>query len=359
MLEWREQVSHAALDDYWRRVCYQDKFDQLTVPTLHISGWYDDEQIGTPLNFAGMTSQAPTAEARAAQRLLMGPWGHAVNRDSHLGEVDFGAGAIIDLRGEQLDWLERWLKGAGQDKPFAPARLFIMGENIWRDEREWPLARTVWTRYHLASGGRANSRFGDGALTINAPEAEQRPDGYRYDPARPTPFITEATSSQIGGPDDYAAVQRRDDTLVYQTEPLRNDLEVTGPVKVELFAASSAPDTDFMAMLLDVWPSGFTQRLCDGMIRARFRDGMDKPALITPGDVYRYEIDCWNTAHVFRAGHRVALQISSAAFPKFDRNLNTGAPLGMTSDMAIAQQTIFHDAARPSALILPIIPREE
>ena len=141
----------------------------MTVPTLHISGWYDDEQIGTPLNFAGMTTQAPTAEARAAQRLLMGPWGHATNRDSKLGEVDFGAGAIIDLRGEQLAWFDRWLKGIGTEEPVTPARIFIMGENVWRDEQEWPLARTVWTRYHLRSDGRANSRFGDGALTTDEP----------------------------------------------------------------------------------------------------------------------------------------------------------------------------------------------
>jgi putative CocE/NonD family hydrolase len=359
MPRWRDDVTHAELDDYWRRICYQDKFDQLTVPTLHISGWYDDEQIGTPLNFAGMTTHAQTAEARAAQRLLMGPWGHAVNRDSKLGEVDFGSGAIIDLRGEQLAWFDRWLKGIGVEEPITPARIFIMGENAWRDEREWPLARTVWTRYHLRGEGRANSRFGDGALSTDAPGAEETADTYRYDPARPTPFITEATSSQIGGPDDYAAVQRRDDTLVYQTPPLTTDMEVTGPVKVELYGASTAVDTDFMAMLLDVWPSGFAQRLCDGMVRARFRAGMDRPSLIQPGKVYRYAIDCWNTAHVFRAGHRVALQISSAAFPKYDRNLNTGAQLGVTSEMAVAEQTIHHDAARPSAVILPIIPRGE
>jgi uncharacterized protein len=330
----------------------------LTAPTLHISGWYDDEQIGTPLNFAGMTTHAPTVEARASQRLLMGPWGHAVNSASKLGEVDFGSSAIIDLRGEELAWFDRWLRGIGAEEPVTPARLFIMGENVWRDEREWPLARTVWTRYHLRGHGRANSRFGDGTLTTDAPPAEEPADSYRYDPTRPTPFITEATSSQIGGPDDYAAVQRRDDVLVYQTPPLSADIEVTGPVKVELYAASTAPDTDFMAMLLDVWPSGFSQRLCDGMVRARYREGMDRPALIQPGEVYRYELDCWNTAHVFRAGHRITLQISSAAFPKYDRNLNTGAELGVTSEMAVAEQTIHHDAARPSAVILPVIPRE-
>jgi hypothetical protein len=245
----------------------------------------------------------------------------------------------------------------GAEEPVAPARLFIMGENVWRDEQEWPLARTQWTRYHLRGAGHANSRFGDGALSADAPPAAEASDGYRYDPARPTPFITEATSSQIGGPDDYAAVQRRDDLLVYQTEPLTAAVEVTGPVKMDLYAASSAPDTDFTAMLLDVWPSGFAQRLTDGMVRARFREGMADPKLITPGEVYRYTIDGWNTAHVFRAGHRIAIQIASAAFPKYDRNLNTGAALGMSSEMAVAEQTIYHDAERPSAIILPVIPR--
>src|SRR5487761_116069 len=352
---WREEIEHAQLDDYWRPLCYQAHFERLSVPTLHISGWYDDEQIGTPLNFHGMTTRAATEEARRSQRLLMGPWGHHVNATTTLGEVNFGDAALIDLAGEQLAWFDRWLRGVGADTPVTPARIFIMGENVWRDEQEWPLARTQWARYHLRSGGQANSRFGDGALSTEAPPADEASDTYRYDPARPTPFITEATSSQIGGPDDYAAVQRRDDLLIFQTEPLASDVEVTGPVSVELYAASTAPDTDFMAMLLDVWPSGFAQRLTDGMVRARFREGMDRPSLITPGEVYRYAIDCWNTAHVFRAGHRIAAQIASAAFPKYDRNLNTGAPLGMTSEMVVAEQTIYHDAGRPSALILPVI----
>jgi putative CocE/NonD family hydrolase len=356
---WRVEIEHARLDDYWRRICYQDKFDQMDVPALHISGWYDDEQIGTPLNFHGMTTHAATAEARRSQRLLMGPWGHNVNSTAKLGDVDFGSAALIDLRGEQLTWFDRWLRGVGADEPTPPARIFIMGANVWRDEQEWPLARAISTRYHLRSAGRANSRFGDGALSPDAPPADEASDRYRYDPARPTPFITEATSSQIGGPDDYAAVQRRDDMLVYQTEPLSADIEVTGPISMDLYAASSAPDTDFMAMLLDVAPSGFAQRLTDGMVRARFREGMANPSLITPGAVYRYTIDCWNTAHVFRAGHRIAAQIASAAFPKYDRNLNTGATLGMTSEMAVAEQTIYHDAERPSAIILPIIPREK
>jgi putative CocE/NonD family hydrolase len=172
------------------------------------------------------------------------------------------------------------------------------------------------------------------------------------------PFISEPTSSQIGGPDDYSAIERRDDVLVYVTEPLKADVEVTGPIGVELYASSSAPDTDFTAKLVDVWPTGFVQRLCDGMVRARFRDGMDHPSLIEPGKIYHYTIDCWNTAQVFKAGHRIGLEISSSAFPKYDRNLNTGAPLGMTTEMAVAEQRIYHDEEHPSAMVLPVIPGE-
>lgn len=354
---WRRDIAHSQLDDNWDRICYQTRFDRVSVPTLHISGWYDDEQIGTPLNFAGMVAHGATAEARRSQRLLMGPWGHAVNTVSKLGEVDFGSQAIIDLRGEELRWFDRWLKHDEDAVPRSPVSIFIMGENTWRDEREWPLARTQWTPYYLHSAGDANSRFGGGSLAPEPPAAGEPQDTYRYNPARPVPFISEPTSSQIGGPDDYAAVTRRDDVLVYVTEPLDADTEVTGPVYVELYAASSAADTDFMAMLLDVHPSGFAQRLCDGMVRARFRDGMDKPDLIEPERVYQYRIDCWNTAQVFKAGHRIALTIASSAYPKYDRNLNTGAPLGTTAEMVVADQRIYHDASHPSALVLPVIPR--
>ncbi|MGO8950377.1 MAG: CocE/NonD family hydrolase [Ktedonobacterales bacterium] len=360
---WRDDIAHPQLDEYWDPQCYQHKFDRVSVPVLNISGWYDDEQIGTPLNFAGMTQHGATPEARAHQRLLMGPWGHAVNAASKLGEVDFGSQAIIDLRGEEARWFDRWLKPADDEaaakEPPLAVRIFVMGSNVWRDEPEWPLPQTQWTSYYLASGGRANSRFGDGSFSLQAPVSDAPSDTYTYDPRRPTPFITEPTSSQVGGPDDYAAIARRDDVLVYSTGPLAEDTEVTGPIRVELYSASSARDTDFTAMLLDVWPTGFTQRLCDGMVRARFREGMDKPSLIEPGEVYRYSIDCWNTSHVFKAGHGIALQIASAAFPKYDRNPNTGDPLGQTAETVPAHQHIYHDEAHPSAVILPIIPHQE
>jgi len=356
---WREELEHDRLDDYWRAICYQDKYDQLDLPVLHISGWYDDQQVGTPLNFMGMAAQAASPAARASQKLLMGPWGHRIVGVTRMGEVDFGPSALMNLEATQLRWFDRWLKGfpnGVSEEP--PVRIFVMGENAWRDERSWPPARAQFIRFYLHSSGRANSRFGDGALASEVP-GTQPPDSYRYDPARPFPFLTEPTSEQIGGADDYAAVQRRDDVLVYMTPPLERDTEVTGPIKVELYAASSAPDTDFMAMLADVHPSGFVQRLCDGMVRARYREGMTNPTPIEPGRVYRYTIDCWNTSQVFKRGHRICVQVASSAFPKYDRNLNSGESLASGSRMAVAEQKIHHDSERPSCVVLPIIPSIE
>ena len=352
---WHNDIAHAQLDEYWEPLCYQARFERVNVPVLHVSGWYDDEQIGTPLNYIGMTTRGAT-EARMSQRLLMGPWGHAVNTTTKLGEVDFGSSAIMDMRGEEVRWYDRWLKHI-EDEALPPVRIFVMGKNEWRDEAEWPLARTQWTSYYLHSGGSANSRFGDGSLSTAPPDTAEPFDSYRYDPARPVPFITDPTSNQIGGPDDYAAIERRDDVLVYRTDPLTEDTEVIGPIRVDLYASSSAPDTDFMAKLVDVWPTGFVQRLCDGMVRARFRDGMDRPSLIEPGKVYHYSIDCWNTAQVFKIGHRIGLEISSSAFPKYDRNLNTGAQLGVTTEMVVAEQRIYHDGEYPSAVVLPVVPK--
>jgi putative CocE/NonD family hydrolase len=354
---WREMFQHARLDDWWEPQRYQNKFDRVRVPVLHISGWYDDEQIGTPLNFAGMVARGATEEVRRSQKLLMGPWPHGVMaQPTKLGEVDFGPSARIDLPGNLLRWYDHWLKGIDtglMSEP--PVRIFVMGANRWRDEHEWPPARAKRVKYFLHVRGRANSFYGDGSLSTAEPSDELQ-DRYTNDPARPVPFITDPTFAQIGGPDDYRPVERRDDVLVYSTEPMSEDTEVTGPVRVRLYAASSAPDTDFMAKLLDVWPDGFAQRLCDGMVRARFRDGMDRPSPIEPGRVYAYDIDCWNTSQVFKKGHRIRLEVASSAFPKYDRNPNTGAALGQSAEWKTADQTIYHDREHPSHVVLPVIP---
>jgi putative CocE/NonD family hydrolase len=187
---------------------------------------------------------------------------------------------------------------------------------------------------------------------------EEPKDSYTYDPAKPVPFITDPSFAQIGGPDDYRAVEQREDVLVYTSGPLSEDLVACGPIRVQLSAASSASDTDFMAKLIDVWPNGFAQRLADGMVRARFRDGMDKPSLIEPGRVYTYSLDLWNTCQAYRKGHRIRIEVSSSAFPKYDRNLNSGEALGKTTQMKVAEQKIYHDREHLSYVVMPIVSRK-
>ena len=336
---------------------YQNKYDRVQVPVLHISGWYDDEQIGTPLNYIGMTTKGPES-VRRSQKLLMGPWPHAVNSTSKLGEVDFGPTGVIDLNGYLLRWFDYWLKGKDtgiMNEP--PVRIFVMGENKWVDENEWPMARTQWTKYYIHSQGRANSLFGDGTLSTTPPTNEPV-DSYTNDPTHPVTFITEPSFAQIGSADDYRSVQRRDEVLVYTSEPLQEDTTVCVPIKVQLYASTSAKDTDFMAMLIDVWPNGFAQRLIDGIVRARFREGMENPTLIEPGKIYGYKLDLWNTCQTFKQDHRIRLQIASTSFPKYDRNPQTGEELGKTTKLQSAEQKIFHDREHPSHVVLPIVPKK-
>lgn len=348
---WREDLAHPTLDDYWRAISYQDRLDEVDLPVLHVSGWYDDEAIGTPRNFAAMRARAPSERARTGQALLMGPWGHNVNEPTaRFGEVDFGAGSVIDLRAHEKEWLDRTLGHA--DPAPAPARLFVMGANEWRNYESWPPpGRAV--NWYLHSDGRAQSRYGAGELSAAEPGDEPF-DEYVYDPARPVPYVTELGSAQIGGPTDESAIEQRGDVLVYSTPLLEADVEVIGPVRVVLFASSSAPDTDFTAKLVDVHPGGLCLRLCDGMVRARFREGTDREVAMEPGEVSRFEIDVWNTCHVFKAGHRIRLELASSAFPKYDRNLNTGEPLATATRMEVATNRVWHTAERPSHLILNV-----
>jgi hypothetical protein len=307
------------------------------------------------MNYIGMTKEGPAAY-RHSQKLLMGPWPHAVNSSTKLGPIDFGPTAVIDLSGYELRWFDAWLKGVddGITKE-KPVRIFMMGENKWVDEDNWPIPGTKMTKYFLHSKGSANSFIGDGTLSTET-GANEKPDHYDYDPLHPVPMIMDPTFAQLGGPDDYRPVERRDDVLVFTAEPFAKDVNVCGPVRLQLYASSSAKDTDFTGKILDVWPDGFAQRLSDGIVRARYRNGGDKPSLITPGDIYPYDIDLWNTCQQFKKGHSIRVEVSSSTFPKYDRNQNTGEDLGKTSNTVIAQQTIYHDAQHPSYVLIPIAP---
>lgn len=356
MPAWRDWLDHPTLDDYWRRQAYQEKLLATKVPILHVSGWYDDVLVGTLENFVNLTTRATDLAERERQWMLIGPWPHAVNSTSRLAGIDFGPDAVIDFDGVQRRFFDRWLKGIENGQERDPrVRLFVMGANEWRDEREWPLARARQVSWYLHSGGRANSLVGDGTLSTTAP-GEERPDRYDYDPTDPAPFLGVETFSQVGTAEDYRPVERRDDVLVYSSAPFEEPLTVCGPVRARLFAASSARDTDWIVRLVDVHPGGYAQRINDGIVRARYRRGFERAELLTPGRVEEYEVDLWGTCLVLQPGHRLRVEVTSSALPKFDRNLNTGGPIGSESTGVIAHQTIHHDRLRPSALILPMIP---
>jgi hypothetical protein len=230
-----------------------------------------------------------------------------------------------------------------------------MGINQWRDEQEWPLARTRYEKYYLHSIGKANSLNGDGLLDTKPPEDEPG-DVFNYDPHNPVPTTGGCNMTIPAGPFDQRKVEERSDVLVYTTAPLKKPVEVTGPIHVILYASSSGFDTDFTAKLVDVCPDGTAWNLADGIIRTRYRNSSKKPELIEPGNIYKYDIDLWVTSNVFLPNHRIRLEISSSNFPRFDRNPNTGHPFGKDAEIIIAQQTIYHNFKNPSYVLLPIIP---
>lgn len=357
MQPWRDWLNHPTNDDYWKKQAYQEKMLDSTTPALNVSGWYDDVFVGTTENYINMTTHAHSAAGRDQQWLLIGPWGHATNAGRVLGQIDFGPTAVIDFLGVELRWFDHWLKDIDNGVEKDPhVRIFVMGENAWHTENEWPIARTQYVKYYLHSTGRgANSLFGTGTLSPQTPAAEMQ-DHYRYDPNDPTPFITPADFHQTGGPDDYRSVERRDDVLVYTAAPVEQPTEVCGPLDVKLFAASSARDTDWTVKVLDVHPDGFSQRLNDGIVRGRFRESQEKEDLLVPGKVYEYTISAWSTCVQLQKGHQLRLELSSSAFPKFARNMNKGGNDATETQGIVAEQTIYHDASHPSYLLVPIVP---
>jgi putative CocE/NonD family hydrolase len=358
-------LDHHDYDDYWRATAVDEHFDRYTIPVLQVCGWYDLYAGGMMANFAGLRAHAGSDLARRNQRIIMGPWTHpqAGNQPpgtSNAGDRDFGQVSLLDTRLIELAWFDHWLKHIdnGVDRE-PPIKLFVMGADLWRDEHEWPLARTVWTPYYLHSGGHANTLLGDGTLGPDAP-GEEPSDSYVYNPDHPVPTMggCNCCNPEVvpWGVFDQRPVEMRSDVLVYTSPPLDRDVEVTGPVLVHLHASTDGPDTDFTAKLIDVYPDGTAWNLCDGIVRGRYRKGRGPAELLTPGDIYEFVIDCWVTSNLFETGHAIRLEISSSNFPRFDRNLNTGAPIGDDASPRPARQRVLHDAAHPSHVVLPIIP---
>jgi uncharacterized protein len=357
----RDWVEHETNDEFWRAIKISDHYGKMNIKALHSGGWHDIFSGGSIRNFIDMRKQAPTVEARNGQRLLMGPWAHAATSpEGKIGDVTFGKQAFMDSNDTILKWYDYVMKGKMNEfATSAPVRIFVMGDNVWRDEQEFPLARTEYTKYYLHSNKGANSASGDGVISTVAPKAE-KPDAFEYDPANPVPTIGGRLCCGAGfppGPFDQRPNEGRSDVLVYSTPPLGQDVEVTGFITADLYASTSAADTDFTAMIVDVDPSGYARYLGDGIIRARYRNSTAKAEPIEAGKIYKYTIDLWATSNVFKAGHRIRVYISSSNFPRFNRNLNTGEKTFGGTRMEKARQTIYHDAEHASAIVLPIIPR--
>ncbi len=336
--------------DPWR---LDEGCKKITVPNLDVVGWYDHAK-GDMRLFQALSKHGKTRAARDGSKLVVGPWSHFPPGGRKFGAIDFGPDADLDLAALDVEWFDHWLKGqtnAISAQP--PVKIFVMGDNRWRGEECWPPQRVKPRTLYLAGGGSANTPAGDGKL-VEQPPASAARDMYVYDPRDPVPTLF-APGNFTCAMDQRPLADRRD-ILVYQSEPLTNRFEVTGQPEVELYAASSAPDTDWVARLVDVDPNGLARDVCMGVVRARYRDGVAKPQLIEPGKVIKYTIRLGPTANAFLPGHRIRLDVTSSDFPNYDRNHNTAADQNADAALAVARQTIHHGKGHLSRITLPWVP---
>jgi len=295
--------------------------------------------------------------SRENQYMLCGPWAHTEHMENYLGDWNFGNSATQTTSEFLIDFFDKHLQG--RDIKLAPVRYFLMGRNQWLESNDWPLPETQWQRFYLHSSGKANTSSGDGLLSRDEPRSET-PDKFVYDPLDPVRTIggnIVAAPAAFGfarGPMDQSSLERRSDVLCYTTPPLKENVEITGPLQIHIFASTSAKDTDFTAKLVDVYPDGRSQNLVDGIKRAR---GLKSPPeFITPGEVYEYVINLGPTSQMFFKGHRIRIDVSSSNFPMYDRNMNTGNPIGEDKTGVKANQTVYHQAKFGSYIDLPVIP---
>jgi uncharacterized protein len=354
----RDTASHPENDAYWEPMRFEGNFKNVLAAMYQIVGWYDLFTEQNLNDFIEMTGPAVPPAVRSKQKIIVGPWGHGTWGSGKLGDLDFGKDAVLDTQNMMLRWFDATMKGLDTGilkEP--PVKIFVMGDNVWRFENEWPLKRTLYTKYYFHSGGHANTKSGDGILGADIPGVEPV-DRFVYDPDNPVPSAPDSSvyDDFKNYPIDHADLEGRSDILVYTTPPLEGDLEVTGPLEIILYASSSAVNTDFTGKLLDVYPDGRAIYIRDGIIRASFRSGAKKTTNIQPGWVYEYRIDLWATSNVFKKGHRIRVEISSSNFPRFDRNLNTGGNFAMETKWVKAEQTVSHTKEYPSCIVLPVIP---
>jgi putative CocE/NonD family hydrolase len=355
---WRTALAHPSYDSYWKELSIREKLRRVTVPVLSFGGWFDEYSQSDLHAFSELSQRHQTVET------WIGPWSH--NPGWKFPTRDFGPQSSIPIREKQVNWFDHWLEGKGNRPDLQPGssalHIFVMGPNIWRDEHEWPLARTRYTPAYLNSHGHANSSGGDGVLQWQ-PARVAPNDAFTYDPKDPTPTAGGAICCEPAilppGPLDQSAVEKRSDVLVYTSDPLPDNLEVTGPVRVVLYVATSANDTDFTAKLVDVQPNGDPWLVTDGIQRLRYRLSLEEPVFVKRNTAYQITVDAGVTSYVFGSGHRIRLEVSSSNFPRFDRNLNSMQANAEEKKAAKARQTVFHGIGYPSAVILPVIPKPE
>ncbi|MBM3949330.1 MAG: CocE/NonD family hydrolase [SAR202 cluster bacterium] len=376
-------LTHGEYDDYWKGRGYapNEYYDEhADVPTLYLSGWYDSYARNTPESYMALSKMK-----RSPQRLLMGPWTHGQYEVTYAGDSDFGPDSHIHYNDLKLAWFDHYMKGLHTEfADWQPVRIFVMGGGSgrrnydgrlerggsWRSEKDWPIPGTKFTPYYLGTGG---------ALSTKKPARGSASSRFTFNPRDPVPTIGGGISaadpvmlpgafdqrgrSDFHGCKDTLPLNVRADILAFQTEPLAQPTEATGPVEVHLWASSSAVDTDFTAKLIDVfppsddYPDGLAINLTDSIIRARYRNGWEKPELMEPGTPYEFVFQLYHTSNVFQKGHRIRVDISSSNWPRFDVNPNTGGPLGREQVYQVAHQTVYHDAQRPSHIVLPLQPR--
>ena len=343
--------------DYLKSIGRVEGFEETMVPTLNLTGWNDFLRDKTIYNFTQFQKRGGSKACREGSKLIIGPWVHGDRLDGWVEGVFYGpegSGDGCHVTEKLVQWFDHWTKG--KDNEFvsgAPVKLFVMGPNVWRDEYEWPLARTNYTRYYMHSAGNANTLNGDGTLSLQAPGMEAA-DHYDYDPMDPCPSSTGEPNKLLM--QNQAIIQKREDVLVYTTPAFEEETEITGPLRAEFYASTSARDTDFCARVGVVRKDGTVYNLGAKLVRGRYRNGIKAEAMV-PGEIYRFEIEAGNTCIVLQPGEAVRLDITSSLFPDADRNLNTFGKVGYESEGVVAHQTIYHDEAHPSALILPVIPK--
>lgn len=362
--DWEAFVTHPPADPWWRQFNLLTPNDTILTPALHIGSWYDYGVSETLQYFTRFRATGADQRTRDGQYLIVAPTSHCsferATEHTMVGARDVGD-ARFDFAGTYLKWMDYWLKARDNGMAAMPkVQYYVMGRNEWRSASAWPLPTVQFTKFYLTSDGRANSRFGTGALVREVPRGAVA-DEFSYDPATPVPskggpLCCTGTAEAPPGSFDQSDVETRHDVLVYSTPPLERGIEVTGPVEAKLYVSSSAKDTDFTVKLIDVYPDGSAYNVQEGILRARYREGWDKPALMTPGQVYPITVNVHATSNYFGPGHRIRVEVSSSNFPRFDRNLNTGGDNSRDTAMVVARNVVYHSAKYPSHLVLPVVP---